>query len=130
MMSEVIAEELVCAKCGQTRPVAAFHQRFIGKGTRLTYAPCRGVADEGHKWQGAWAQRREAEARRREAERAWKQRQAEKEREYREAEERRRARHEALAALGFDEQEQDQIIRAADVLREAGVRGRISGATS
>ncbi len=76
-MSEVIAEDLLCAKCGQTRPVAAFDQRFIGKGTRLTCASCRGVADEGHKWQGAWAQRREAEAQQREAERARAQRNAE-----------------------------------------------------
>jgi 5-methylcytosine-specific restriction endonuclease McrA len=119
-MSEVMAEELLCAKCGQTRPVAAFDQRFIGKGTRLTCASCRGVADEGRKWQGAWAQRREAEARQREAERALAQRNAEREHARQEAVRDYERRREALAALGFDEQEQDEIMRAADVLREAG----------
>jgi len=84
--------ELLCAKCGQTRPVAAFDQRFIGKGTRLTCASCRGVADEGSKWQNAWEARREAEH----ARERWKveaeRRKAEAERARREAEEERQRR--------------------------------------
>lgn len=96
---------LTCAKCGQGRPATDFDQRFIGKGTRIMCRVCRGVRDEQAKWQDAWERRREVERRQREEV----------------AGHRARDEHRAaLAARGFTLGQQEQIVRAEQLLRDTG----------